>query len=166
MSEMHYYSNYAETRDIDCFFRVGDKAYHFASNGQPIPAFVTRKTNMRVQDAVYELLENAKGEVEVNTQIVQELIQREFDGIEGAEVDKADLHEGIERMIVDYAESFVGMARLGFVSMDLDGEGVFHVYASTFPHGGMKKREYLCRSSVSREEILTRWPLGGRTSEL
>ena len=129
MRETHYYSNYAETRDIDCFFRAGGKAYHFASNGQPIPAFITRKTNMRVQDVVYELLENAKGEVEVNTQIVRELIQKEFDGIEGAEADKTDLREDIDKMVGEYAESFEGMARLGFVSMDLDEEGIFHVIA-------------------------------------
>lgn len=36
MNDSHYYSNYAATRDIDCFFRIGDIAYHFASNGHPI----------------------------------------------------------------------------------------------------------------------------------
>ena len=129
MSELHYYTNYAETRDIDCFFRVGDVAYHFASNGQPIPSFITRKTNMEVQNVVYEMLENAKGEVDVNEVIIRELIQNELAAIEGVEVDSMDERKGMDRMIRDYAESFEGMARLGFVSMDLDDEGIYHVIA-------------------------------------
>lgn len=129
MSELHYYSNYAETRDIDCFFKVGGTAYHFASNGQPIPAFITRKTNIQVQNAVYKLL-NVQDEVVTNRQIVQELIMKEFNAIEGADVDKSDLRESIDRMISEYAESFESMARLGFISMDFDDEGVYHVIAT------------------------------------
>lgn len=125
MNEMHYYANYAETRDIDCFFRVGDAAYHFASNGQPIPQFITRKTNMAVQDAVYEALENAKGDVVVNDVVVRELILREITGAEETELKQRVPVE----MIANYAESFKAMAQLGFVSMDLDEEGVYHVIA-------------------------------------
>lgn len=125
MSEMHYYANYTDTRDIDCFFRVGDVAYHFASNGQPIPQFITRKTNMTVQDAVYEALENAKGDVVVNDVVVRELILREITGAEETELKQSVPVE----MIANYAESFKAMAQLGFVSMDLDEEGVYHVIA-------------------------------------
>lgn len=125
MSEMHYYANYAETRDIDCFFKVRDVAYHFASNGQRIPQFITRKTNIAVQDAVYEALENAKGDVVVNDVVVRELILREITGIEGTELEQRVSVE----MINGYAESFKAMAKLGFVSMDLDEEGVYHVIA-------------------------------------
>jgi hypothetical protein len=123
MSEMHYYANYTDTRDIDCFFRVGDVAYHFASNGQPIPQFITRKTNIAVQDAVYEALENAKGDVVVNDVVVRELILREITGAEGAGLEQRVSVE----MIANYVESFKAMAKLGFVSMDLDEEGVYHV---------------------------------------
>lgn len=129
MSELHYYSNYADTRDIDCFFKIGNVAYHFASNGQPIPSFITRKTNMSVQDTVYELLENAKGEVVVNEEIIRQLTQGELSAIEGAKVDSLDEREGIEAMIGDYAESFKSMARIGFISLDLDEKGVYHEIA-------------------------------------
>lgn len=125
MSEMHYYANYADARDIDCFFRVGDVAYHFASNGQPIPQFITRKTNIAVQDAVYEALENAKGDVVVNDVVVREMILREITSAEGTVLE----HRVPVEMINDYAESFKAMAKLGFVSMDLDDEGVYHVIA-------------------------------------
>lgn len=130
MSEVHYYSNYTDTRDIDCFFRVGNVAYHFASNGQPIPSFIKRKTNMAVQEAVYELLENAKGEVVVNDVIIRQLILKELEGLEGAKADSLDERGGIDAMIIDYADSFKSMARLGFISMDLDEDGIYHVIAT------------------------------------
>lgn len=139
MSEVHYYSNYAETRDIDCFFKVCDVAYHFASNGQPIPSFITRKTNMAVQDVVYELLENTKGEVRINEAVIEELILKELTEVKGADIPSVDDYDGIEGMVRDYAESFVEMARLGFVSMDLDSEGTYHVIAYPIGHSVSEK---------------------------
>ena len=63
MSDIHYYSNYVATRDIDCFFKIGNVAYHFASNGQPIPDFITRKRNIAIQEAIYSLIPEAYGTV-------------------------------------------------------------------------------------------------------
>lgn len=130
MSEIHYYSNYANSRDIDCFFRIGHTAYHFASNGNPIPDFITRSKNIAIQDAVYERVDNGKGEVEIRTDSIRSLIRKELGGIHIGANEKLDERDGIEGMVEDYASSFVEMARLGFISMDLDDEGVFHIIAT------------------------------------
>lgn len=103
-------------------------AYHLASNGQPIPAFITRKTNITIQDVVYGLLNDASGEVVVNEEMIRQLIIGEFDAIESVKVDSVD-ERGIAEMIGDYAAFFIGMAKLGFVSMDLDKKGVCHIIA-------------------------------------
>ena len=79
MSDIHYYSNYANTRDIDCFFRIGNIAYHFASNGQPIPPFITRNTNLKIQTAVYALQTDSMGDVDVRRDVAIDLIQNEID---------------------------------------------------------------------------------------
>ncbi len=128
MSDIHYYSNYANTRDIDCFFRIGNVAYHFASNGQPIPPFITRNTNLKIQTAVYALQTDSMGDVDVRRDVAIGLIQNEIDLYDTLQVFYEEFR--IERMITNYVESFQEMARVGFVSMDLDREGVFHIIAS------------------------------------
>jgi hypothetical protein len=128
MSDIHYYSNYANTRDIDCFFRIGNAAYHFASNGQPIPPFITRNTNIKIQTAVYALQTNSTGDVDVNVDFVNGLIQNEIALYDSVQVPQEEFN--VEQMIINYVESFQEMARVGFVSMDLDEEGVFHIIAS------------------------------------
>lgn len=130
MSEVHYYSNYANSRDIDCFFRIGNAAYHFASNGQPIPAFITRGKNIAIQDAVYVRVDKGNGEVEIMTDTIRALIQREMEGVHFGANEKLDERDSIERMVDDYVTSFVEMARVGFISMDMDEEGVCHIIAS------------------------------------
>ena len=82
----------------------------------------------------YELLENAQGEVVVNENKVRQLIQKELSAIEGVKVDSLDKREGIDEMIRDYAVSFKSMVRLGFISMDLDEEGNYHVIATPIDH--------------------------------
>lgn len=128
MSDIHYYSNYANTRDIDCFFRIGNVAYHFASNGQPIPQFITRNTNVEIQTAVYALQTDSTGDVDVNVDYVNGLIQNEIALYDSVQVPHEEF--SVEQMIINYVESFQEMARVGFVSMDLDEEGVFHIIAS------------------------------------
>lgn len=128
MSDIHYYSNYANTRDIDCFFRIGNVAYHFASNGQPIPQFITRNTNIEIQTAVYALQTDSTGDVDVNVDFVNGLIQNEIALYDSVQVPHEEF--SVEQMIINYVESFQEMARVGFVSMDLDEEGVFHIIAS------------------------------------
>lgn len=130
MSETHYYSNYANSRDIDCFFRIGDVPYHFASNGQPIPRFVTRKTNLLIQEGVYQALANATGDVETRRDTVRGLIMKELG--EAGQIAKSpfDGRVNIEGMIDEYADSFKEMARIGFISMDLDENGRYHIIAT------------------------------------
>jgi hypothetical protein len=130
MSETHYYSNYANSRDIDCFFRIGNGAYHFASNGQPIPGFVTRKTNLQIQDEVYQALPNATGDVETHRETVRGLIMKELGDAGQIENSSFDERTNIEGMIDEYADSFKEMARMGFISMDLDDNGRYHIIAT------------------------------------
>ena len=129
MKDVHYYSNYADSHDIDCFFRIGADAFHFASNGQPIPDFILRSKNIEIQNAVYERLESAQGEVNVHKDAVNELIRRELDGLEDIDNFLADERYDINLMVEKYAESFVEMASLGFISMDVDEDGRFWVIA-------------------------------------
>ena len=130
MSEVHYYSNYTDSHDIDCFFRIGDTAYHFASNGQPIPSFITRTKNIAVQDAVYERLGNANGDVDIRKDVIRVLILKELGAIDRVTNERRIENEELDGLIDGYASTFVEMAKLGFISMDLDEDGVFHIIAS------------------------------------
>jgi len=149
MSEIHYYANYANTHDIDCFFRIGTVAYHFASNGNKIPTFITRKTNIQIQTEVYEMLPNGSGEVDTRRETIRGLIQRELEALEGNNGEMDGLRD-MEQMINDYAVSFQNMACLGFVSMDLDEKGVFHIIAK--PIGQNVPEELLMKIPEVREE--------------
>ena len=130
MREVHYYSNYVKTHDIDCFFKQDGLAFHFASNGQPLPKFILRKKNTEIQATVYKALPNAKGEVFTNWRAIRFLINRELNGLEGIEKDNFDIDRSIEGKMEEYALSFQMIARLGFISMDLDEEGVLHIIAA------------------------------------
>ena len=152
MSEIHYYSNYTNSRDIDCFFRVGNVAYHFASNGQPIPQFITRKTNLKILEEVYQALPYARGEVDTRIKTIRGLIFKELGDIGQIANSQFDERVNIERMIEDYADSFKEMARLGFVSMDLDENGNFHIIAT--PKGQVISQDVLgMLPEVQAEEI-------------
>lgn len=129
MKDIHYYANYADSHDIDCFFRIGDRAFHFASNGQPIPDFILRNKNIEIQNIVYERLEGGQKEFIVHTEAVEELIRKELEGLRNTDNFPEDERYDIESMVSDYAESFVKMARLGFISMDIDEEGHFWIIA-------------------------------------
>lgn len=131
MNDSHYYSNYAATRDIDCFFRIGDVAYHFASNGQPIPNFITRKRNTAIQNLVYEMIPNARGRVTIHEDAIKELIRRELvnnEDLANANINQEELRIN-DAMIEEYATSFIEMAKCGFVSMDLDEIGHYYKIA-------------------------------------
>lgn len=124
-----YYSNYADSYDIDCFFRIGDLAFHFASNGQPIPKFISRNTNWDIQRAVSELLPDIKEEIVTNRNIILYLIRKEFEGMTFNSEYFIEEYPDIDILIENYAESFEEMARIGFVSMDLDKNNIFHIIA-------------------------------------
>lgn len=152
MSDIHYYSNYAETRDIDCFFKIEGCAYHFASNGYPIPWFITREKNLAIQDAVYKRLPNVQGEVEVRIDTIRDLILKEVVPVEGAAIEQFDERNNVDEMIDGYASSFKEMAHLGFVSMDLDEGGLFHTIAK--PKGQVVPQEIMeMMPVVNREDI-------------
>lgn len=131
MSDTHYYYNYVATRDIDCFFKIGDVAYHFASNGQPMPDFIIRNRNIAIQEAVYSLRPKTYGDVRIHKGTIRMLIEKEFidyENITGQNVNLRELY--IDNVTVEeYAASFVEMARCGFVSMDVDKEGVYNIIA-------------------------------------
>lgn len=131
MNDSHYYSNYATTRDIDCFFRIENVAYHFASNGQPIPNFITRKRNIAIQDIVYDIIPYAHGRVVIHGGTIKKLIRREL--VNDEDLANADINQKELDMIQKYADSFIKMAQLGFVSMDLDETG--HYYKIAEPVG-------------------------------
>ena len=141
MSDIHYYSNYAETRDIDCFFKMDGRAYHFASNGYPIPWFITREKNLEIQDAVYEKLPEVHGEVDVRRDTIHYLILKEMEHVEGISWGQFSELDSIKEMIDSYAYSFKEMAQLGFVSMDLDEGRIFRVIAA--PKGQVVPQEIM-----------------------
>lgn len=133
MSDYHYYSNYTDCHDIDCFFRIGEDAYHFASNGNMIPGFITMRVNIAVQKAVGEYLQghNADVEVSIHREQIKSLIPEIYSvEIDIEKYDSLDERYSIDVIIDEYASSFKEMATIGFTSMDLDEEGVFHVIAS------------------------------------
>lgn len=129
MNEIHYYSNYANSHDIDCFFRIGKIAYHFASNGHLLPSFITRRVNIAIQNIVYEKLQtiNEAIDVEIHGDSIRRLISK---NIEDVSNELFDERSSIDEILVDYAYSFKEMADLGFVSMDMGEEGIFYVIAS------------------------------------
>ncbi len=152
MSDIHYYSNYAEARDIDCFFRIEGRAYHFASNGYPIPWFITREKNLAIQDAVYERLPNVNGEVDVHRDTIRRLILKELEPVEGTAFVQFDERNNVNEMIDGYASSFKEMAQFGFVSMDLDEGGLFHTIAQ--PIDQVVPREIMdMLPVVNREDV-------------
>lgn len=131
MNDCHYYSNYADCHDIDCYFRIGKEAYHFASNGNLIPGFITMKVNIAVQNVVNKYLHHLHADFEVS--IHRERIKCLISEICSIDIEKDvffDERNGIDMIIDDYASTFKEMATIGFTSMDLDEEGVFHVIAS------------------------------------
>lgn len=133
MNDCHYYSNYADCHDIDCYFRIGKEAYHFASNGNLIPGFITMKVNIAVQNVVNKYLQShhADFEVSIHREQIKSLIHEIYSvEIDIEKDDSLDERYSIDVIIEEYASSFKEMATIGFTSMDLDDEGVFHVIAS------------------------------------
>lgn len=102
---------------------------HHASNGYPIPWFITREKNLAIQDAVYERLPNVHGEVDVRRDTIRDLILKELEPVEGTAFVQLDERNSINEIIDGYAFSFKEMAQFGFVSMDLDEGGLFHIIA-------------------------------------
>jgi hypothetical protein len=96
--------NYLETHDIDWFCKIGNTAMHFASNGGELPEKVNdRKLLRKIQHAV-AIRDCVLGENEIviNRSYVWSLLRN---------------NESRESFNF-YVESFITMARKGFVSFD------------------------------------------------
>ena len=131
MKDRRYYSNYAETHDIDCFFKHGDKAYHFASNGQPIPAFIKSGRNKEIQRLLKTLsLEKMIiKEARIRNKNLRRLI---VEGRVGENVPEEEINNAVisDEDVSNYSSSFKEMARQGFISMDMSVDGRLYVVAS------------------------------------
>lgn len=104
-----YDAHYLETHDIDWFCRIGNTAMHFASDGGALPEKVNDREQLRaiqhavaIQDDVLE-----KAEIIINEQYVRRVLGNNDD----------------LNAFNNYVESFVAMARKGFVSFDRMSEG-------------------------------------------
>lgn len=112
-----YNEAYLQTHDIDWFCRIGNTAMHFASNGGAIPKKVNnREVNSKIQNAV-AMMEDVVTEQE------QIMINRQY---VNARLGENVSHEAFNR----YVESFVAMAKKGFVSFDRRLEGDSYMWIS------------------------------------
>ena len=100
-----YDKTYQQTHDIDWFCKIGNTAMHFASNGGLLPKKVNnREVNSHIQHVVaaMEDVVSETDQILVNSRYVYERL------------DANESRESYER----YIESFVAMAKKGFVSFD------------------------------------------------
>lgn len=106
---MKYSEIYQRSRDIDWFFRAGDRCIHVASNGGLLPAFVNNVINLRQKQAEVAVLDYLinDNEVLVNDDYVNSRIDNSF---------QRDIDSIVRRD--NYLRSFISMAKKGFYSYD------------------------------------------------
>lgn len=96
---------YQQTHDIDWFCRIGNTAMHFASNGGLLPYKINNCDDIsRIQHAV-SLMEDVltlPEQIEINKSYIYERLRGN---------DSQDAYNS-------YLESFVAMAKKGFISFD------------------------------------------------
>lgn len=100
-----YDKTYQQTHDIDWFCKIGNTAMHFASNGGLLPNKVNnREVNSHIQHVVVTMEDvvSDANQILVNSAYVYQRI--------GANENRASYER--------YIESFVAMAKKGFVSFD------------------------------------------------
>lgn len=100
-----YDKTYQQTHDIDWFCKIGNTAMHFASNGGLLPNKVNnREVNSHIQHVVATMddVVSETDQILVNSAYVYERLG------------KNENRASYER----YIESFVAMAKKGFVSFD------------------------------------------------
>ena len=121
---MKYSKEYQRTRDIDWFFRKGNRCYHVASNGGLLPDFVNDVLRLREEQANVSSLDNiyeSIDDVNLNHQYVNERIKRI---IEQYRIYNNEQEiPSIEEMKKAYLKSFIEMAKKGFYSYDRALEG-------------------------------------------
>lgn len=112
---MEYSESYQHTRDIDWFFRSGERFIHVASNGGELPYFANSIEQLRMIQAQVALHNNVDGlEVIINEQYVGERI---------AAIANNYWQNGYEEVTLEqvrgnYLSSFIAMAQKGFYSYD------------------------------------------------
>ncbi|MBR4924290.1 MAG: hypothetical protein IKZ61_00895 [Prevotella sp.] len=100
-----YYTTYIKTHDIDWFCQIGARAIHCASNGGKLPEKVNdRAQNRRIQEIVANMEDIfvSKEDIAINDDYVY------------ARLGRNESPDAYER----YIESFVAMAKKGFISFD------------------------------------------------
>lgn len=109
-----YDVDYIETHDIDWFCKIGNTAMHFASNGGNLPEKVNNREQLRVIQHAVAMLDDVQGkeEIVINRQYVWRVLRNN---------DK-------QKAFDDYVESFVAMARKGFISFDRMSEGDVYMW--------------------------------------
>lgn len=110
---MKYSEAYQRTRDIDWFFRTGNRFIHVASNGGKLPNFVNNVNRLRNEQAAVSLLNNIK---DVQVDITDYVNVRTQASVE--EVQKNNIMVDINQLRESYLSSFVAMAQKGFYSFD------------------------------------------------
>lgn len=112
---MEYSESYQLTRDIDWFFRTGERCIHVASNGGILPYFVNDIVRLRTEQATVALLENVKDmDVVVNEGYVSQRVAASYDFYARNGYDMVSLQE----LRSAYLSSFIAMALKGFYSYD------------------------------------------------
>ena len=146
---------YQQTHDIDWFCRIGNTAMHFASNGGLLPDQINnRETNSQIQHAV-SLIEDVltnPDQIEINRRYVYERLGGN------------DSEEAFRR----YVESFVAMAKKGFISFDRMLEDNMYMWIAR-PAVGSKVdvpidilpiyEEVVCERFASRNDVVHVWCL-------
>ena len=99
---MRYNKSYQLTRDIDWFFQLNNKPIHVASAGGKLPNQINDRTQLQKQQHLVSTLSdiNTIAEIRINHEFIKELCE------------KTMCEEDV------YLESFISMAKKGFISMD------------------------------------------------
>lgn len=142
-----YDADYLETHDIDWFCKIGNTSMHFASDGGVLPEKVNDREQLRAIQYAVAMLEDVLGDegIEINRQYVWRVLgnndkQKAFD---------------------DYVESFVAMARKGFVSFDRMMEGDVYMWIArpavsveVNMQGLPEYEEYACGRYAAKKDIV------------
>ena len=123
---MKYSKAYQKTRDIDWFFRDGDRFIHAASNGGSLPDFVNDMDILRPIQTNVALMTLQEGgqEVVVNNDYVEQRFKM-MAQLLNCEIDSDSKS--------DYIRSFSEMAQKGFYSYDRDLDASDHYSLVCYP---------------------------------
>lgn len=142
-----YDADYLETHDIDWFCKIGNTAMHFASDGGVLPVKVNDREQLRAIQHAVAIQEDVLGEdkIEINRQYVWGVLRNN---------DK-------QKAFDDYVESFIAMARKGFVSFDRMLEGDKYMWIAkpivsveVNIQGLPEYEEYACGLYAAEKEIV------------